>query len=76
MMFMLPNKQIRYKSIVGSFCTILIISIVFSYAVYKAQMFVDREDTSLQITTDLDYFLQNPKKFGTEDGFKLAFGIR
>lgn len=39
-------------------------------------MFVEREDTSLQITTDQDYYLQHPEKFGTKDGFRLAFGMR
>ena len=39
-------------------------------------MFVEREDTSLQFTTEQDYYLQHPEKFGTKDGFKLAFGIR
>ena len=76
MEFMLPNRRKLYKSIVGSCCTILIISVVFSYAVYKLQLFAEREDTSLQISNELEWFLEEPQEFGTESGFKLAFGIQ
>lgn len=43
MMFMLPNTQQRYKTIVGSLCTILTIGIVFVYAVYKLELLINRE---------------------------------
>ena len=60
MEFMLPNRRKLYKSIVGSCCTIIIISVVFSYAVYKLQLFAEREDTSLQVINELEWFLENP----------------
>ena len=39
-MFMLPNHQQKYKSIIGSLCTIFILSIVLVYAVYKFELLV------------------------------------
>lgn len=74
MMFMLPNNQQRYKTIVGSLCTILTIGIVFIYAVYKFQLLSNREQNSLSIITELGYF-QNRKNEFNLDNFKIAFGL-
>lgn len=52
--FMLPNNQQRYKSIFGSCCTVLILSIVFIYAVYKYDMLRERKQDTLQILKEID----------------------
>ena len=43
--FMLPNKQQRYKSVVGSLLTVINLFIVFVYAIYKVQLLSDKEDS-------------------------------
>ena len=44
-LFMLPNHQQKYKSIVGSVCTIFAISVVLTYAIYKYELLVDKDET-------------------------------
>ena len=43
-LFKLPNQQQKYKSIVGSLCSVTIIMIVALYAAYKIQLLVDKDE--------------------------------
>ena len=49
-MFMLPNHDQKYKSILGSMCTILVLFVVFVYAVYKVQLLSDKDESRVQRT--------------------------
>jgi len=40
-MFMLPNRNQKYKSIVGSLCTVFVFTVITVYAIYKFQLLVE-----------------------------------
>ena len=73
-LFMLPNAKQRYKSILGSMCTVFIISIVLIYAVYKYQLLIDKEESRLQKTLEENYF-DETHAFSTAQGFNVAFAL-
>ena len=43
--FMLPNLRQKYKSIIGSVCTIFVLAILLAYAIYKFQLLMDKGET-------------------------------
>lgn len=45
--FMLPNGQKMYKSLIGSILTVLAVIIVALYAVYKWDLLLSQEETSV-----------------------------
>ena len=45
--FILPNGAKEYKSLIGSIMTLMTIITVALYAVYKWQLLLDKEETSL-----------------------------
>ena len=74
--FMLPNNQQRYKSIVGSCCTIFILGIVFIYAAYKFNLLINLEQNSFSIIQDLNWYDPDGIAFTSEeDHLKIAFGF-
>lgn len=73
-LFMLPNHQQRYKSIVGSICTVFILSVVFIYAVYKFQLLIDKDESRIQKVL-IENFFDETKYLSQSEGFNLAYGI-
>ena len=73
-MFMLPNHQQKYKSIIGSLCTIFILSIVLVYAIYKFELLVAKDESRLQTTVEESYY-DETYTFSSSQGFNMAFGI-
>lgn len=73
-LFMLPNSKQRYKSILGSMCTVFIISVVLIYAVYKYQLLIDKEESRVQKTLEENYFDED-HTFSTTQGFNVAFSL-
>lgn len=73
-LFMLPNHNQRYKSILGSMCTVFILSIVLIYAIYKYELLVDKEESRIQKTLQENYFGEDTK-FTSTDGFNVAFAL-
>lgn len=74
-MFMLPNHEQRYKSIVGSLCTILVLFIVFVYAVYKVQLLSDKDESRVQRTLEENYFDYKKSVSNKEGAFNVAFSL-
>lgn len=52
----------------------MILSIVLVYAVYKFELLIGKEQSSLFRTTEEDYYDES-YKFTSEDGFKVAFAL-
>lgn len=73
-LFMLPNRKQKYKSIVGSICTIFILTIVFAYAIYKFDLLIQKEEARVQRSTEEEYFDSN-FNYTKEQGFNVAFAL-
>ena len=52
----------------------MILSVVLVYAVYKFELLIGKEQSSLFRTTEEDYYDES-YKFTSEDGFKVAFAL-
>ena len=50
--FLLPNGQKMYKSLLGAISTMFIVLTVAIYAVYKWQLLIDKEDARITLTID------------------------
>lgn len=74
-MFMLPNHEQRYKSIVGSLCTILVLFVVFVYAVYKVQLLSDKDESRVQRTLEENYFDYQKFVSSHHGEFNVAFAL-
>ena len=70
--FMLPNGQKMYKSLIGALLTVCAITFVAFYAVYKWDVLVSQEETAVQVTVEENV---NTEPFTSNDGFHLAIGI-
>ena len=72
--FMLPNSKQKYKSIVGSICTIFVMTMVLIYAVYKFENLVAKDESRVQISIENSYFNET-EIFSSKRGFNMAFGL-
>ena len=72
---MLPNGAKEYKSLIGSVMTLLTIITVALYAVYKWQLLVDKEETSLTLKIKENYYDTRQHVFDQDSGFNIALGI-
>ena len=54
--FLLPHGQKMYKSLLGALSTIIIVVTVFSYAVYKWQLLVDKDEARIALNIEENYF--------------------
>ena len=73
--FMLPNKQQKYKSIVGSLCTVFILSIVLIYAIYKLELLIAKEEARIQSNVE-DFYYDSSFSVDRERGFNMAFSLQ
>ena len=70
--FMLPNGQKRYKSLIGTILTVIAVTLVGFYAIYKWQLLLSHEDTNLQVNIVEEASID---AFGRENGLNFAVGI-
>lgn len=71
--FMLPNGQKMYKSLIGSILTIVAVTIVALYAIYKWDLLLSQEETFVQ--TDIEEGGASLEEFSREQGLNFAVGI-
>ena len=60
---MLPNGSKEYKSLVGAILTLLTVITVTLYGIYKWQLLIDKEETSLSQRIEEGYFDKNNHTF-------------
>ena len=70
--FMLPNNQKMYKSLIGAILTIIAVTLVGFYAIYKWQLLLSQEDTHVQGTVVEEASID---ALGRENGLNFVVGI-
>ena len=72
--FRLPKGRQKYKSLVGSICTIFTLSIVFAYAIYKFELLIQKEEARVQRSVEEEFYDGN-FTYTREEGFNVAFAL-
>ena len=71
---LLPDRQQHYRTFLGSLLTILTISIILPYVVWKVTIMVSMTDYKLQIQ-DFENYYSLDRTFGMEQNFMIAGAI-
>lgn len=70
---MLPNGQKMYKSLIGAILTVVAVTLVAFYAVYKLEVLISQEETA--ITKAVQEGANTEAIFNSTAGFFLAVGL-
>ena len=67
----LDHNKSELRSIVGSIFTMLYFTIFVTYSVLKFEVFVNKTDVDIMMSTEAEYFTPDDQ-FGFEQGLNLA----
>ena len=73
--FMLPGKRKMYKSLVGTIMTLIAVTTVVGYAIYKWNILRTNTQASISTTVEENYFADKNATLTEQDGFKIAFSL-
>ena len=72
--FMLPNGSKKYRSLLGSVLTLIIVLVVALYAVYKWQLLIEKDQVTVSFSKEENYF-DETSILDPASRFNLAVGI-
>ena len=72
--FLMPDHRDRYRTILGSFLSLITFVLVMGYAGYKFGNLLDYKDYKL-MKFEQENFYPMREPFGTKHGFMLAAGV-
>ena len=67
--FLLPDGNKSYKSLLGTILTVLIVLTMAFYGVYKWQILVDREEAVVTLNVEDGYWLDKNSTISQSNGF-------
>ena len=73
-MFLMPDGDSEFKTILGAFCSVIVIILVLVYAYSKFFIFLNREDYIIQFQRNEEAF-DSSFQFGFDDGFMVAAAL-
>ena len=73
-MFLMPDGDSEFKTILGAFCSVIVIILVLIYAYDKFTIFLGREDYIIQFQKHEEAF-SPAEHFGFDEGFMVAAAV-
>ena len=72
--FLMPDHRDRYRTILGSFLSIITLVLLLGYGGYKFSNLLEYEDFKL-MKFEQENFYAMRETFGSKNGFMLAAGV-